>query len=117
MEVAVVDIKTGRCSVFGEDKAYAERLYLLYDGIHYDALVRRNGDGSVTTRFASTDAGALAGALRVAREAQAARQFTDMATFTLQCLVCGQGLVGHTGAVDHAKATGHTNFGEYTAGA
>ncbi len=41
-----------------------------------------------------------------------ARQFTDLANFSLRCLVCNQLLKGHTHAESHAKATGHINFGE-----
>ena len=41
-----------------------------------------------------------------------ARQFTDLAGFTLRCLVCGKALTGQTDAQSHAKATGHINFGE-----
>jgi ubiquitin thioesterase OTU1 len=31
----------------------------------------------------------------------------------LRCLVCQTGLKGEKEAVEHAKATGHQNFGEY----
>lgn len=52
-------------------------------------------------------------ALTLAREAQAARQFTDTGSFTLRCLVCQAGLVGQEDAVKHATETGHQNFSEY----
>ncbi|CAK0879074.1 unnamed protein product [Prorocentrum cordatum] len=41
------------------------------------------------------------------------RKFTDTGTFTLRCLVCQQGVVGESEALEHAKATGHQNFGQY----
>ena len=41
-----------------------------------------------------------------------ARQYTDVANFSLRCLVCGTALTGHTDAQAHAKKTGHVNFGE-----
>ena len=41
-----------------------------------------------------------------------ARQYTDLANFSLRCLVCGQPLQGQTDAQSHAMATGHINFGE-----
>ena len=37
-EIAAYDIKTQRCDVYGEDKHYRERVMLIYDGLHYDAL-------------------------------------------------------------------------------
>ena len=49
----------------------------------------------------------------VVEEAHRARQFTDVANFSLRCLVCQKGLKGESEAVAHAKATGHQNFGEY----
>ena len=41
-----------------------------------------------------------------------ARQYTDISRFTLRCLVCSVSLTGHEDAQNHARATGHTNFGE-----
>ena len=41
-----------------------------------------------------------------------ARNFTDTATFSLQCLVCGAGLRGNADAEQHAAATGHQNFAQ-----
>lgn len=40
------------------------------------------------------------------------RQFTNVATFTLKCLVCGKCLVGQEDAIGHAQSTGHQNFGQ-----
>lgn len=37
-EIAVVNSMTGVISRFGEDKRYAHRVFLLFDGIHYDPL-------------------------------------------------------------------------------
>ncbi len=31
-------MKTQRCDVYGSEEGYRERVMLLYDGIHYDAL-------------------------------------------------------------------------------
>ena len=47
------------------------------------------------------------------RQAHKARQYTDMASFTLRCGVCQVGVRGEKEAVEHAKATGHSNFSEY----
>ena len=52
VEIAVADIRTARLSVFGEECGYTSRVYVLYDGIHYDALERRdmlNGPSSTPT--------------------------------------------------------------------
>ena len=54
-----------------------------------------------------------AAAARLAARLRAGRQFTDTATFSLKCGVCGQGLRGEKEALAHAEATGHTAFAEY----
>ncbi|CAB1436651.1 unnamed protein product [Pleuronectes platessa] len=64
------------------------------------------------TIFSTTDDVILALALELADEARRKRQFTDVNRFALRCMVCQTGLVGQKEAREHAKETGHTNFGE-----
>ena len=40
------------------------------------------------------------------------REFTDVTGFALRCLICNTPLKGQSQAQDHAKSTGHMNFGE-----
>lgn len=49
---------------------------------------------------------------QLAHEAKSARQFTDVDKFTLKCNQCDVLLTGQVQAQQHAKSTGHTNFGE-----
>ena len=112
LEVAAVSIQSGVMSRFGEDKAYTKRIYVLYDGIHIDAIHRTDGSGVPQTVFDVSDADAEAGALAVAQEARRARQFTDLGGCSLMCGVCGVGLTGEKQAREHAKATAHVNFQE-----
>jgi len=109
LEVVALSVKTGGVSRFGEERAHARRVLLLYDGIHYDAVHRLPGP---TLVFDAADGAALEGARAVAAAARAARQYTDLAGFSLACLACGAGLTGEKGAREHAAATGHTNFAE-----
>mmetsp|Transcript_33761 Transcript_33761/g.54067 ORF Transcript_33761/g.54067 Transcript_33761/m.54067 type:complete len:216 (-) Transcript_33761:35-682(-) len=111
-EIAAVDIQTLRVSFFGEGQGLSKRAFLIYDGIHYDVLVRRGGSGEQKL-FETSDVAMVEQAKEVAKEAQTARNFTDVANFTLRCLVCQKGLKGQGDAVEHAKASGHTNFAEY----
>lgn len=37
-EVAVSDVQTGRIDVYGQGCGYAQRVYLLFTGIHFDAV-------------------------------------------------------------------------------
>ncbi|NWI09473.1 OTU1 thioesterase, partial [Crypturellus soui] len=113
-EICVVDTQTVRIDRFGEDAGYAKRVLLIYDGIHYDPLERRIPDSDVPpqTIFSTADDIVLAQALELADEARRKRQFTDVNRFTLRCMVCQKGLTGQAEAREHAKETGHTNFGE-----
>lgn len=48
IEIAVVDITNAIINRFGEDKNYGLRVFLLFDGIHYDALYLEMQDVSGT---------------------------------------------------------------------
>ncbi|XP_071484253.1 ubiquitin thioesterase OTU1-like [Diadema antillarum] len=114
-EMAVVDTQSVRVDKFGENRGYRHRIYLIYDNVHYDPLVRELGDDGkeVETVFLTDDDEVLSQALELAAEAQRSRQYTDLTGFTLRCLVCNDGLRGQRQAQQHAMATGHTNFAEY----
>ena len=90
------------------EATWPQRAFLLWDGIHYDPLIR---DDDVTT-FPPSDSRALEAAMDLAKEANASRQFVDVQKFALRCLVCGTGLEGQAAAMLHAQTTGHTNFGQ-----
>ncbi|XP_053105665.1 ubiquitin thioesterase OTU1 [Hemicordylus capensis] len=113
-EIGVVDTQTVRIDRFGEDAGYSKRVLLIYDGIHYDPLERKipNSDIPPQTIFSASDDIVLAQAMELADEARRKRQFTDVNRFTLRCMVCQKGLTGQAEAREHAKETGHTNFGE-----
>jgi ubiquitin thioesterase OTU1 len=123
IEVAVVDIRTGQVCVFGEMEGHATRIYLLYDGSHYDALVWRTGSSGsggsggggaqFRTVFPRDDAAALAGSLSIAQELKQQRQFVSTTDFRLVCQVCDALAIGEKGAKEHALATGHDRFSEY----
>lgn len=134
VEIAVVDITNALINRFGEDKEYGMRVFLLFDGIHYDPLyleslsvslcessLRWNDidsivcftqGGSPKTIFAVEDESVLKQAEQLALEAKSSRQFTDVDKFTLKCIQCDVKLTGQVQAQQHAKSTGHTNFGE-----
>jgi len=114
-EICVVDTQTVRVDRFGEDAGYRKRVLLIYDGIHYDPLQKETPGADAApplTIFSTADDVILALALELADEARRKRQFTDVNRFALRCMVCETGLVGQKEAREHAKETGHTNFGE-----
>lgn len=62
--------------------------------------------------FQIEDEAVLHQAEQLALEAKSSRQFTDVNKFTLKCNQCDLFLKGQIEAQQHAKSTGHTNFGE-----
>ena len=100
---------------FGEGKGYPSVGLVLWDGLHYDPVVEAGG-ATPRRLFEHKDcAAALAGALALAAAARASGAFCDLQGFTLRCSVCGCGVTGQSGAVEHAQKTQHASFFEYKA--
>ncbi|XP_077243620.1 OTU-like cysteine protease family protein [Tasmannia lanceolata] len=120
-EIAAYDIQTTRCDLYGQEKKYPERVMLIYDGLHYDALAMSPSDEApeefdqtIFTVHKDRTIGAIEGlSLNLVKDAHRKRSFTDTASFTLRCGVCQIGVIGQKEAAEHAQATGHVNFQEY----
>ncbi|XP_031832087.1 yod1 deubiquitinase [Nomia melanderi] len=113
LEIAVIDSINAIINRFGEDQHHAQRVFLIFDGIHYDPLYLEPLDGgSIQTVFPVEDENMLLEAAELAREAKSSRQFIDVEKFTLMCIDCKTKLSGQTAAQQHAKETGHMNFRE-----
>jgi len=116
-QIRCLDVQTTTMHAFGEDQGYPRCVYLVYDGIHYDALALEACPGAPEeadlTVFAPEDAGVQDGAVRLVGDLHRERKFTDVGNFTLRCGVCQTGIKGQREAQAHAQATGHTNFAEY----
>nr|GEU72978.1 ubiquitin thioesterase OTU1 [Tanacetum cinerariifolium] len=120
-EIAAYDIQTTRCDLYGQEKRYAERVMLIYDGLHYDSLAMSPADGAPEefdqTIFAVTSDRTIGTfeslALNLVKDQQRKRSYTDTANFTLRCGVCQIGVIGQKEAVEHAQTTGHVNFQEF----
>lgn len=48
--MAVVDTLNAIINRFGEDKNYGQRVFLLFDGVHYDPLYLEQSDVSIILR-------------------------------------------------------------------
>ncbi|KAL5735937.1 hypothetical protein ACOSQ2_030725 [Xanthoceras sorbifolium] len=110
-EIAAYDIQTSRSDLCGQEKKYSERVMLIYDGLHYDALAMSPFDGApeefdqtiFPVRSDRTIGPAEGLALNLVKEQQRKRSYTDTSNFTLRCGVCQIGVIG----------TSHVNFQEY----
>ena len=116
-EIASIDVATGRVDIFGEGEGYQKRVYLLYSGIHYDALAMTTGpsvpEEQDLTIFSPNDDTTLMQAMQVAELARVEHRYTDLARFTVRCEDCGEALKGESEAEQHAIQTNHANFAEY----
>lgn len=120
VELTSIDIATGTIHRFGEDQNYENRGIVVYSGIHYDAIYLQDGI-QTTTVFPNLMAmgvleeeedEVLVAARRLCDELKRRRYYTDTANFSLRCKQCGTALKGEKEAVEHAKTTGHGDFGE-----
>ncbi|XP_016994903.2 ubiquitin thioesterase Otu1 [Drosophila takahashii] len=113
IEIDVVDIQNAIINRFGEDKNFGLRVFLLFDGIHYDPLYMETAQSAApATIFPVEELGVYQQAEQLANEAQSSRQYTNVDKFTLRCMQCDVRLVGQVQAQEHAKQTGHQRFGE-----
>ncbi|GAC76277.1 OTU-like cysteine protease [Moesziomyces antarcticus T-34] len=124
VELTSVDVASGTIHRFGEDKNFENRGIVIYSGIHYDAVALIDRPGASldrgTTVFPNLSAvgvevdedPVLAAAKQLAQQLKQRRYYTDTASFSLRCKTCGTKLTGEKHAVEHAKSTGHGDFGE-----
>lgn len=116
LEIAVVDSINAIINIFGEDQHYAQRVFLIFDGIHYDPLyLERMTDDRIQTIFPAENKRILLEATTIAKQANSSHQFTDIQKFTLICNDCKATFRGEVAAQQHAKETGHINYGEVAA--
>ncbi|KAG8201304.1 hypothetical protein JTE90_016786 [Oedothorax gibbosus] len=111
VQIAAVDTVSLSMHCFGEDGNYTQRIFLIYDGIHYDPLLLELGNTRQTV-FGVDDRKVKEMVMELAKEAKSSRQFTDVANFIVSCLECNTKLHGEKQAMEHAKSTGHVSFGE-----
>lgn len=79
----------------GQDQGYKQRVYLVYDGLHYDAFglnfVPDGPEDFDTTIFSPFDDFVRENALAVVRKLKEQHKFTNTATFRLLCGDCKSG--------------------------
>eukprot|EP00012_Vannella_robusta_P000853 CAMPEP_0206188122 /NCGR_PEP_ID=MMETSP0166-20121206/3398_1 /ASSEMBLY_ACC=CAM_ASM_000260 /TAXON_ID=95228 /ORGANISM="Vannella robusta, Strain DIVA3 518/3/11/1/6" /LENGTH=227 /DNA_ID=CAMNT_0053603813 /DNA_START=1 /DNA_END=680 /DNA_ORIENTATION=+ len=108
-QIAVGDIKSGRLDIYGQDKDYRQRVYLLYDGIHYDPLALTYDtalpEDVDVTKFDPDDDTVAEKVKELCNREKGLFKYTDTSEFTLRCLVCREGLTGVEQAQQHAAKT------------
>ena len=120
IEICSIDVQTLRVDRFNEGKP--TRCILVYSGIHYDTIALSPSDPPYKSAYAppefdtkvfeAHDGVILETAIELCRVLQSKHYFTDTAKFSVKCHQCGGIFAGEKGALEHAKKTGHWDFGE-----
>ena len=122
VEICSIDVQTLRVDRYNEGRP--TRCILVYSGIHYDVVALSQSDPPHDKAhlppefdvkvFDARDDEVLQKSVGLCRLLQRQGYFTNTANFSVRCNVpgCGGVFVGEAGAVEHAKQTGHYDFGE-----
>ena len=113
MQISVINIQTNSISTFGEDKPYPQRIYLIYNGIHYDPLVMAmtHDNKDDKTIFASDDDETAIAFQNYAKTFRDKGEFVDLSKMnTLECDSCKQKFTTQDDAQSHALNYNHWNF-------
>lgn len=113
IEVCAVNVQDGSVQRFNEGQT--TRSYLVYSGIHWDAIVENPAGkwGPVefdTTQFSSFDDEVLEKAKEIGSILNKAGYYTDTKKFGIKCNVCGWKGNGEQAAIDHVQDTTHMDF-------
>lgn len=120
LEICSIDVQTCRVDRFNEGRE--TRCILVYSGIHYDTIALSPSEPPFdhayappdfdTKIFGAADNAILEKALELSKILQDRHYFTDTSKFSIRCNVCKKTFTGERGATEHAKNTGHYDFGE-----
>lgn len=118
IEIVAVDIETGLLYKYGELFNYNQRIYVLYDGIHYDALYRGKDDKCkkeerITIFKPETKEYDEYCIKELSKKLKDQKKFINLEGCEIKCLICNIGLHGQKEAREHANITGHQNFDQF----
>jgi ubiquitin thioesterase OTU1 len=111
-QIVCIDVKTNRSDIYGEDKNYPQRIYLLYNGIHYDPLVMNfdvTADPSTDiTVFDSNDIESFELMKCLLLEYKNQGDFVEF--YSLECKNCPEKFKNENEAVEHSINYNHWEF-------
>ncbi|EKG16423.1 Ovarian tumor otubain [Macrophomina phaseolina MS6] len=120
IEICSIDVQSLHVYRYNEGKP--RRCILVYSGIHYDTIAlnpssppHRKADMPPEfdiKQFDALDDVVLERAKDLCKILQSRHYYTDTAGFAIKCNKCGWKGNGEAGALQHAKETGHMDFGE-----
>jgi len=115
IEIAIVDVQTNRIDLFGQDKNYSNRIFILYNGIHYDPLVinfdeSADPDSDITI-FKTNEDNIFDIFKTYVKTFNEKGDFIDIGKMSsLECTDCNKKFLNEESATAHAKISEHWNF-------
>lgn len=120
IEVCSINVQDLRVDRFNEGRP--TRCLVVYSGIHYDVLALSPSEPPHTRAdlpddfdvkvFDSADDILILKAQELCKVLQGRHYYTDTAGFSIKCNQCGWQGKGESAATDHARQSGHMDFGE-----
>lgn len=111
-QIVCIDVKTNRADIYGEDKHFSQRIYLLYNGIHYDPLVMNYDLGADPltdiTIFDSYDTETFELMKCLLLEYKTRGEYVEF--YSLECTDCSIKFINENEAVEHSINQNHWNF-------
>jgi ubiquitin thioesterase OTU1 len=93
-EIYALDVTNGLGSCFGEEDGFSKRVYVIFDGIHYDAIALSPVIDVMDldlTEFKPWDQPIEQMALEFLKKEKKEGRFTDTQSFQILCLQCQEG--------------------------
>lgn len=111
-QIVCIDVKTNRADIYGEDKHFTQRIYLLYNGVHYDPLVMNYDVGADPstdiTIFDSYDTETFELMKCLLLEYKTRGEYIEF--YSLECIDCSIKFLNDNDAVEHSINQNHWNF-------
>jgi len=114
-QIASIDVQSNRVDIFGEDKNYPQRIYVIYNGVHYDPLVMAYTEEPCDdiTIFESDDNQTLIEFQEYVKMFKEAGDFVDPSNMNqFECDQCKTLFGSQMEAYEHANNFQHWNFNE-----
>lgn len=113
--IASMDVMTGRVDMFGEEKDYDRRIYIMYNGVHYDPLVMNLddtcGNESDITVFSPNDDNTFIMFKDFVESIKSKGDFVDPSNINnMKCGVCNEEFFDEGDAVIHGQNFNHWDF-------
>ncbi|ULY68574.1 putative ubiquitin thioesterase OTU1-like protein [Chlorella virus XW01] len=113
VEIASIDTQSNRIDIFGQENNYTNRIFIIYNGIHYDPLVMattKNQKDDITI-FDVDDDNITISFQEFCKTFKKNGDFVDLSTInTLKCLECEMVFENQDDATEHGINYNHWSF-------